>query len=171
MHRLAHSLVLPRGHPRSLADFECEDGYGIVVADAAKLSVAFDIGSTVAVDGYEGAVGTVRYHGPHKKKKDKIVFGVELDAPSGKNNGSTKDGKYFECADDHGVLVVNQEKLKTAVPSGGDAAVQDEAEEDAAGEEPAVEEGGDGEEGGENSEPEELEPEDTTPEDDPAGED
>ena len=72
--------------------FECEDKFGIVTKPS-KLVDAFPVGSRVAVQGYEGAAGTVRYCGRHLAKKKKTVTGVELDQPIGKNNGSTKDGQ------------------------------------------------------------------------------
>mmetsp|Transcript_41053 Transcript_41053/g.103100 ORF Transcript_41053/g.103100 Transcript_41053/m.103100 type:complete len:274 (-) Transcript_41053:72-893(-) len=49
-------------------------------------------------------IGTVRFVGTTEFAEGEW-FGVELDDPKGKNNGSVKDKKYFECKEGHGVFV------------------------------------------------------------------
>ncbi|GES86297.1 dynactin 1 [Rhizophagus clarus] len=52
----------------------------------------------------QGKVGTIRFIGPTEFATGKWV-GVELDEPSGKNNGSVKGKHYFDCKTNHGVFV------------------------------------------------------------------
>jgi dynactin complex subunit len=56
------------------------------------------------VDGY-ACEGVLRFFGMHKVKKV-MRCGVEMDEPVGKNNGTIKGHQYFQCPEDHGVLVV-----------------------------------------------------------------
>lgn len=68
----------------------------------------FSVGARVDVIGYR-AKGIVRYYGKHKTDPKKgMVYAVELDRPIGKNNGTVKGEKYFECVDLHGVLVAKK---------------------------------------------------------------
>ena len=59
------------------------------------------IGSRVRVRGHEA---TVRYHGKVEYAKGDY-FGVEMDRAVGKNNGTVRGKKYFECPKKHGLLV------------------------------------------------------------------
>lgn len=52
----------------------------------------------------QGKMGTIRFVGPTEFATGKWV-GVELDEPSGKNNGSVKGKHYFDCKPNHGVFV------------------------------------------------------------------
>jgi len=63
----------------------------------------FDIGSTVRVDGYN-TTGVVRFIGAHHTK-GYVRVGVELEQPVGLNNGTVDDYAYFECDENHGVIV------------------------------------------------------------------
>ena len=75
------------------------------------------IGKRVLVKdvGTEGNIeeGTLAFYGPHKTKHGRRA-GVILDVPLGKNNGTIKKHKYFECRPKHGLLV--DPKLVTLVP-------------------------------------------------------
>jgi dynactin 1 len=51
-----------------------------------------------------GKTGTIRFVGPTEFATGKWV-GVELDEPSGKNNGSVNGKQYFACRPNHGVFV------------------------------------------------------------------
>lgn len=77
---------------------------GITQESRAERGLEYQVGSRVDVEGYQSP-GTVRYYGPHLVKTNKIVYGVELDDPIGKNNGTVGGKKYFTCKKKHGVLV------------------------------------------------------------------
>ena len=51
-----------------------------------------------------GKTGTIRFVGPTTFATGKWV-GVELDEPSGINNGSVAGKHYFDCRPNHGVFV------------------------------------------------------------------
>ncbi|KAJ1872717.1 hypothetical protein LPJ55_002875 [Coemansia sp. RSA 990] len=59
------------------------------------------IGQAVEVQGNRGVI---RFSGPTEFASGRW-FGVELDQPQGKNDGSVKGKRYFECAPMHGVFV------------------------------------------------------------------
>ena len=61
------------------------------------------VGRRVAVNGQDGT-GILRFVGPHHET-GKQRCGVELDGPSGKNNGTVKGHTYFVCPENHGILV------------------------------------------------------------------
>ncbi|OLL22303.1 Dynactin, isoform [Neolecta irregularis DAH-3] len=67
----------------------------------SKRQLSLDIGTRVLVN---GAIGTVRFIGTTDFSAGKWV-GIELDTPSGKNNGFVGDKKYFECRHNHGIFV------------------------------------------------------------------
>lgn len=56
--------------------------------------------------------GIVRYVG-HLQGKEGEYVGIELYAPRGKNNGSVKGVKYFECPANHGVMAKLEEALES----------------------------------------------------------
>ena len=62
------------------------------------------VGKRVLVDGYE-SVGTISFVGPHHVDTHRRI-GVTLDTKIGRNNGTVKGHKYFECDEGYGVLVV-----------------------------------------------------------------
>ena len=62
-----------------------------------------DIGTRCMVEGYN-SIGTIRFVGEHIHAGGFRV-GVELDDAIGRNNGTVRDHKYFECEDKKGVLV------------------------------------------------------------------
>lgn len=85
--------------------------------EAQSTRSALAVGKRVTVSGYGG--GVVRYYGPHLTKKmpdgrPQMRCGVELDEAVGKNDGSTADGRYFQCRPKCGVLVVPQ-KVRLAL--------------------------------------------------------
>jgi dynactin complex subunit len=49
-------------------------------------------------------LGTLRYIG-ETAFAEGVWLGVELQDPSGKNNGTVEGKKYFSCPDQHGVFV------------------------------------------------------------------
>lgn len=65
-------------------------------------SPSISVGSIV--DTAKHGRGTVRFYGPIDKKIGRWV-GVELDSPSGKNDGSVEGVRYFQCPANHGVFV------------------------------------------------------------------
>ena len=65
-------------------------------------AASFAVGDRVAING-KGA-GTVRFAGPHHVEGTPRL-GVELDDPTGKNNGTVTGHRYFSCAPGHGALV------------------------------------------------------------------
>jgi hypothetical protein len=76
------------------------------IASHAPKSCQFDqkhIGERVVVQGYN-SIGVLRFVGKHITTND-FRCGVEFDDAIGRNNGSVKGHKYFECKDLHGVLV------------------------------------------------------------------
>lgn len=62
------------------------------------------IGKKVIVDGYE-SIGKIAFVGPHHIDSSPRV-GVVLDTKTGRNDGSLKGHRYFECEKGHGVLVI-----------------------------------------------------------------
>lgn len=62
------------------------------------------VGKRVLIDGYD-SVGTISFVGPHNENKDPRV-GVTLDTKVGRNNGTVRGHKYFECEAGYGILVV-----------------------------------------------------------------
>ena len=48
--------------------------------------------------------GKIAYIGPVDPHPG-IYYGLVLDEPKGKNNGSYKDKTYFNCAENHGIFV------------------------------------------------------------------
>jgi len=63
-----------------------------------------DIGKQVFVEGYD-SIGNISFVGQHHHD-NKPRVGVTLKEPIGRNNGTVRGHKYFECAEKYGVLVV-----------------------------------------------------------------
>lgn len=61
------------------------------------------VGSKVHVNSKQ-CNGSIMFIGPTDFKEG-IWYGVKLDKPNGKNNGSAKGRKYFRCKDKHGTFV------------------------------------------------------------------
>lgn len=61
----------------------------------------FKIGDRVRC---EKGIGVVAHFGDTKFADD-IWVGIILDEPNGKNNGTVKGEKYFECEENHGTFV------------------------------------------------------------------
>jgi hypothetical protein len=74
------------------------------VGDIISEFTASDIGTRVAVEGYD-CPGTIRFVGQHHVERS-LRCGIELDEAVGRNNGTIRDHKYFECDQLHGVLVI-----------------------------------------------------------------
>lgn len=62
------------------------------------------LGKRVIVDGYE-SIGSIAFIGPHHLDTHPRI-GVVLDTSIGRNNGTVKGHKYFDCEKGHGVLVL-----------------------------------------------------------------
>eukprot|EP00043_Microstomoeca_roanoka_P011985 m.113350 g.113350 ORF g.113350 m.113350 type:complete len:2370 (-) comp15356_c3_seq2:346-7455(-) len=75
-----------------------------------------DIGARVKVEAYN-CTGTLLFFGLHHKKGI-LRCGVALDEPVGLNNGTVGGHKYFDCAEQHGVLC-NPSKV-SVVPNNDD---------------------------------------------------
>lgn len=60
-----------------------------------------ELGKRVLVNGHFG--GILRYMGPVQGKQG-IFFGVELDQPVGKNDGTHQGTFYFQCRPGHGIF-------------------------------------------------------------------
>ena len=69
-----------------------------------------EVGSRINI---RGLSITVRYVGPHHSKPGTWI-GLELDKPKGNINGTTDGHQYFSCAENHGLLV-KQEDLEKIV--------------------------------------------------------
>ncbi|KAJ2014217.1 hypothetical protein H4S03_007020 [Coemansia sp. S3946] len=81
----------------------------------------------------QGGRGIVRFCGPTEFATGRW-FGVELEGPYGKNDGSVKGKRYFECQPDYGVFVrSSQVKLLTSSAGSDNAASSSAADESGAG--------------------------------------
>ena len=87
-------------------------GNGRPAPTTLTAAASFAVGDRVAVKG-KGA-GTVRFSGPHHVEGTPRL-GVELDDPTGKNNGTVTGHRYFSCAPDHGALVKPHKATASAV--------------------------------------------------------
>lgn len=74
-----------------------------------------EVGTTISIKGLKGII---RYVGEYHEKPG-IFVGVELEKPKGKNNGTIKGKKYFECPENHGLFVdINTAKSIMKIESG-----------------------------------------------------
>ena len=55
--------------------------------------------------GYDGVVGEIRFFGRLVSDEKKKRVGVAFDSPIGKNDGTFKGHRYFDCLPNHGVMV------------------------------------------------------------------
>ena len=74
-------------------------------------NAAFAVGDRVGVKGK--GWGIVRFVGPHHLEGTPRL-GVELDGPTGKNDGTVKGHKYFSCPPRYGALVKPDKATVTA---------------------------------------------------------
>ena len=91
-------------------------GNGRPAPTTLTAAASFAVGDRVAVKG-KGA-GTVRFAGPHHVEGTPRL-GVELDDPTGKNNGTVTGHRYFSCAPGHGALVKPDKATASAVGTFG----------------------------------------------------
>ena len=87
------------------------------------------LGDRVAVSSTSGVLGTIRFLGTTHFAAGEWV-GVELDGPSGKNDGAVKGQRYFSCPDKHGVFVrqsavTKQEVAKNSIRKESEDAAED----------------------------------------------
>ncbi|PIA17401.1 hypothetical protein COEREDRAFT_7367 [Coemansia reversa NRRL 1564] len=71
------------------------------LSQVAAATGGVGIGQTVEV---QGSHGVVRFSGTTDFASGRW-FGIELEGPQGKNDGSVQGKRYFECAANHGVFV------------------------------------------------------------------
>eukprot|EP00746_Dinoflagellata_sp_MGD_P143747 gnl/MRDRNA2_/MRDRNA2_76540_c0_seq2.p1 gnl/MRDRNA2_/MRDRNA2_76540_c0~~gnl/MRDRNA2_/MRDRNA2_76540_c0_seq2.p1 ORF type:complete len:2413 (+),score=413.30 gnl/MRDRNA2_/MRDRNA2_76540_c0_seq2:124-7362(+) len=76
----------------------------------------FSIGQQVRCSGH--GIGHVRYEGAVKFAEG-VWIGVELVEEAGKNDGSVKGERYFECKPGHGIFVKPQQAEAVDKPAGG----------------------------------------------------
>jgi hypothetical protein len=98
-------------------------GSGGVISNAVAGSAGagdLQVGDRVALTATPEVEGTVRFSGKTKFAEGEWV-GVELDVPKGKNDGSVKGDRYFECEPMRGVFVRygHVKKLSTESPKDG----------------------------------------------------
>lgn len=84
------------------------------ILPAATMSAVLSLGTRVQVT---AGVGYVRFVGQTAFAAGKWV-GVELDEPTGKNDGSVAGQRYFACAEGHGVFV--RASMVTVLDEAGD---------------------------------------------------
>eukprot|EP01084_Bolivina_argentea_P255638 430073_1 len=82
--------------------------------------------------------GTVRFIGtPYSVKDEGVFYGVELDKPKGKNNGTVKDRWYFTCKDKFGAFCAASGIAALGADKGDKKAKKDDAKEDKKGDKKA----------------------------------
>eukprot|EP00039_Didymoeca_costata_P024399 m.10188 g.10188 ORF g.10188 m.10188 type:complete len:1476 (-) comp4217_c0_seq1:1475-5902(-) len=86
--------------------FKCNPLHGIFVnpkkVKKLKHATKKDVGERVVVSGIK-CLGTLRYYG--KRDDGKMICGIELDEPLGKNDGTFREQKLFTCRPNHGIYV------------------------------------------------------------------
>ncbi|KAI1611341.1 dynactin 1 [Exophiala viscosa] len=78
------------------------------------------VGHTIVT--HDGREGVVRYIGPLQIAAGEWL-GLELADGSGKNDGSVKGQRYFDCPPGHGIFVRKESAAKVSKPSSQDAKV------------------------------------------------
>merc|ERR1712129_370178 len=98
--------------------FRCRPKHGIFVRSASlkKSSIEMDEQSQYKMNDCvqisKKGKGIIRYIGPlHFLPDSETVYGIALEQAIGKNNGSVKGQKYFECAAKHGIFC-KKEQIK-----------------------------------------------------------
>ena len=85
---------------------------GLLYPDASH------VGKRVSITGY--GRGTLAYAGSAAfHSDDSMWYGIVLDGPSGKHNGTVQDQRYFVCDDNCGILLQASSK-RVAMIDGGD---------------------------------------------------
>lgn len=64
----------------------------------------------------QGKIGTIRFVG-HTAFSAGKWFGVELDEPLGKNDGSVNGKHYFNCKEKHGVFIRTSQARPLLTPN------------------------------------------------------
>lgn len=82
----------------------------LLQTNVSMVQIDIRMGTRVAIDGNEENTGTVRWIGNTRFAKG-FWYGVELDNPLGKNDGSVNGRRYFDCEENYG-LFVKKKRLK-----------------------------------------------------------
>jgi len=90
-----------RAKSRGFRDFMAEAKKGSAEFEPAV--AAYKIGDRV-IHGSSGSEGTVAWTGSSEVLPTGLWFGVVLDAPLGRNDGSIKGVRLFNCEEKHGVI-------------------------------------------------------------------
>ena len=87
----------------AIQDIPEESEIASAMGEASCPFEASDVDTRCMVEGYN-SIGTIRFVGEHIHVGG-FRIGVELDDAIGRNNGTVRGHKYFECEDKKGVLV------------------------------------------------------------------
>ena len=96
------------------APYNAEPDKALVDLDFNGFSES-DLNSTVEIDGY--GEGIIRFIGLHMVEQTERI-GIELDTPTGKNNGTVRGQLYFVCPEKHGLLCDPRKVSRMGFPAG-----------------------------------------------------